>query len=85
MTTPDKPASFGVIGAQPEDEFEVRTLPDGSLIELVDGRVARVTDNPHDGVWLVCEFVDEHEDVQGDAETVLCYDIARLVRSGPAS
>lgn len=85
MTTPDPPAGFGVTGAQPETEFEVRTLPKGSLLQLIDGQIARVTDNPQDGVWLVCEFVDDQQVSDGEAEMVLCYDLARLIRRGPAS
>jgi hypothetical protein len=84
MTTPQPPGGFGVTGTQPESQFEVRTLPEDSVLELVDGRQVRLTDNPHDGVWLVCEFLDEKGAGTGDVETVMCYDLARVVTMGPS-
>jgi hypothetical protein len=75
---------FGVTGKQPESEFEFRTLEAGSVLELVDGRFARVADNPHDGVWLVCDIVDSEEAELGETETVMCYDVVGLVRRGPS-
>lgn len=82
METPDRPTGFGVNGLQPESVFEMRTLEEGSILKLADGRTARVLDNPHDGVWLVCEAIDVEELAVEDAETVLCYDIAALIRRG---
>jgi hypothetical protein len=77
-------AGFGVTGKQPESEFEVRTLEEGSVLELADGRFARVADNPHDGVWLVCDILDAQGGEVGQTEPVMCYDLVGLVRRGPA-
>ena len=76
--------SFGVTGRQPESDFEVRTLEEGSVLELADGRLARVADNPHDGVWLVCDILDVDGAEVGETEAVMCYDLVSLVRRGPA-
>jgi len=85
MATPEVPPRFGVTGRQPEAEFEIRTLPGGSLLRLGDGRQARVVDNPHDGVWLICEIIADDGQTVDDVETVMCYDVAELVEKGPAA
>lgn len=79
-----KPATaFGVTGIQPEAGlFEVRTLEPGSVLSLTEDRYARVLENPHDGVWLICEMLDADRHETGQIEPVMCYDIVGLEERG---
>jgi hypothetical protein len=82
MAEAEERAGFGVTGKQPESEFEFRTIEEGSVLELTDGRFARIADNPHDGVWLICDLLDAEGNDLGETEPVMCYDVVALVSRG---
>jgi len=56
-----------------EHGFEVRTLEPGTRMELRDGSIVTVVENPHDGVWVVCQGVS------GDIEPIWFYDFKSVV------
>ena len=54
-----------IMGRRPSREM--LDLCEGDTITLTDGTVRTVLDNPHDGVWVICEALDggdEEEMVQ---------------------
>jgi len=59
-------------------DFDVRTLGKDLTIELTDGRRARVVDNPQDGMWIVCQFIDDRGFSVG-TEPVFCSDVRAVL------
>lgn len=53
-------------------------IPVGARVRLADGRRAAVVDNPQDGTWLICRFLEPSGAIPADAddEMVFATDIA---------
>jgi hypothetical protein len=71
---PDEELVIGAAGGVEiggETEFEVRTLVPGTYMELRDGAVVRVVENPNDGMWVLCEGSD------GEIVPVFCFDFVK--------
>jgi hypothetical protein len=53
--------------------FNLRNVDAGDRLELSDGTIVVVVDNPRDGAWVMCRPVDGSDD---DKEPVFVGDVA---------
>lgn len=61
--------------------FNLREVPVGATVRLVDGATAEVVDNPRDGMWLLCRFLASADDGgrAGTTEPVFVHDVAEVL------
>ena len=57
MTTPEK---YDVSGRHGAEAFY--NLPEGTKVNLVNGAVAEITQNPHDGAYVMLRFLEHSQD-----------------------
>ncbi|MDM9557511.1 hypothetical protein [Bordetella petrii] len=56
-------------------------LTPGTRVRLADGAVAEVTENPQDGTWLICRYIEHPtapELVNGREQPIFATDIESL-------
>lgn len=58
--------------------IEIRTVPVGTRLLLIDDSTVEVAQNPEDGYWLLCRFLKSPDDPSrvGSQEMILWSDIA---------
>jgi hypothetical protein len=66
------------------DPINIRELPPGTRIALVDGAVAEVVSNPADGVWLFARYIESPRDpaLIGQEEMVFAQDVVEVRKRG---
>jgi hypothetical protein len=62
------------------DIVNTRALPVGTKIVLVNGAVAEIVSNPHDGVWVFGRYLSAPDDpsIVGSEEMIFAQDIAEI-------
>jgi hypothetical protein len=62
------------------DPINIRSLPPGTRIALVDGAVAEVVSNPADGVWLFARYLESPRDpaLIGQEEMIFAQDVVEI-------
>lgn len=65
------------------DPINIRDLPPGTRVALMDGAVAEVVSNPADGVWIFARYIESPRDpaLVGQEEMIFAQDVVE-VRSG---
>jgi hypothetical protein len=66
------------------DPINIRELPPGTRIALVDGAVAEVVSNPADGVWLFARYIESPRDpaLIGQEEMIFAQDVVEVRKRG---
>jgi hypothetical protein len=66
------------------DPVNIRELPPGTRIALVDGAVAEVVSNPADGVWLFARYIKSPRDpaLIGQEEMIFAQDVVEVRKRG---
>ena len=61
--------------------LNVREIPIGATIRLVDDATAEVLDNPRDGMWLLCRYLSSPDNLDrvGATEPVFVHDVAEVL------
>jgi hypothetical protein len=62
------------------EPVNIRQIPPGSRIALVDGGLAEVVSNPADGVWVFARYLSSPGDPArvGDEEMIFAQDIVEI-------
>ena len=62
------------------DPINIRALPPGARITLLDGAVAEIVSNPADGVWLFARYLEAPADpaLVGQEEMIFAQDVASV-------
>ena len=62
------------------DPINIRSLPPGTRIALMDGAVAEVVSNPADGVWLFARYIESPRDptLIGQEEMIFAQDVVEI-------
>jgi len=62
------------------DPVNVRALPVGTRVMLVNGAEAEIVSNPEDGVWVFARYLSHPDDeaVVGTTEMVFVQDVAEV-------
>lgn len=55
----------------------IQHLKPGTRLKLLDGSLAEVRENPHDGTWLVCQRLPAQAGVED--ELIIVDDIAEVM------
>ena len=66
------------------DPINIRSLPPGTRIALMDGAVAEVVSNPADGVWLFARYLESPRDptLIGQEEMIFAQDVLEVREAG---
>ena len=66
------------------DPINIRSLPPGTQIALMDGAVAEVVSNPADGVWLFARYIESPRDptLIGQEEMIFAQDVLEVREAG---
>jgi len=66
------------------DPINIRSLPPGTRIALMDGAVAEVVSNPADGVWLFARYIESPRDptLIGQEEMIFAQDVLEVREAG---
>ncbi len=67
--------------ARARGNLNLREVPPGATIRLVDGATAEVLDNPKDGMWLICRYLSSPSDParEGAQEPVFAHDVLEVL------
>lgn len=66
------------------DPVNIRAVPAGARITLVDGAEAEVVSNPADGVWLFARYLSSPNDpaLVGQEEMIFAQDVVAIRAPG---
>ena len=61
--------------------LNVREIPVGATVRLVNDATAEVLDNPRDGMWLLCRYLSSPDNAGqvGATEPVFVHDVAEVL------
>lgn len=62
------------------DPINIRDLPPGTRVALMDGAVAEVVSNPADGVWIFARYIESPRDpaLVGQEEMIFAQDVVEV-------
>ena len=62
------------------DPVNIRELPPGVRVVLLDGAVAEIVSNPADGVWLFARYIESPRDpaLIGQEEMIFAQDVVEV-------
>ena len=66
------------------EPVNIRAIPPGTLIALLDGATAEIVSNPEDGVWVVARYLTSPADpaLVGQEEMIFAQDILEIRNAG---
>ena len=66
------------------DPVNIRDLPPGTRIALMDGAIAEIVSNPADGVWLFARYIESPKDpaLVGQEEMIFAQDVVEVRGAG---
>ncbi len=80
MPGADEPKpKFEFTGAQPESTgIDFNKLKPGDSVQLTNGAVAEVVENPRDGYWIIVRYIKaaDNPELVGSTEPVMFTDLA---------
>ena len=66
------------------DPINIRDLPPGTRVALMDGAVAEIVSNPADGVWIFARYIESPRDpaLVGQEEMIFAQDVVEVRKAG---
>jgi hypothetical protein len=66
------------------DPINIRDLPPGTRVALIDGAVAEIVSNPADGVWIFARYIESPKDPEliGQEEMIFAQDVIEVRPKG---